>query len=80
MEPHPSASLGSAAWKAAVLDGLLMRHIGVDDGPRTHKKPLRWQRNALPIELHPHMVLPTRFEPARIDMKSLCLNHLTTTA
>ena len=37
MEPHPSASLGSAAWKAAVLDGLLMRHIGVDDGSRTHK-------------------------------------------
>ena len=36
MEPHPSASLGSAAWKAAVLDGLLMRHIGVDDGVRSH--------------------------------------------
>lgn len=63
MEPHPSASLGSAAWKAAVLDGLLMRHIGVGDGPRTHKKPLRWQRNALPIELHPHMVELVGFEP-----------------
>lgn len=34
----------------------LPRHIGVDDGSRTHKKPSRWQRDALPIELHPQNI------------------------
>lgn len=40
----------------------------------------RYQHGPQTVEDKVHMVLPTGFEPAHVGMKSLCLNHLTTTA
>ena len=38
----------------------------------TIPQPLRWQRNALPIELHPHMVELVGFEPTTPSVQAKC--------
>ena len=38
----------------------------------TIPQPLRWQRNILPIELHPHMVELVGFEPTTPSVQAKC--------